>query len=319
MLDSSSISFSSAVFLIGSVRSGTTLLRLMLDHHPRIAWSNEFEYAVDLIPDAGGWPDLQAYYDWLETHRIFLATGFEIARNLSYPDLIKSFLEQKRKRGGKVLVGATVHHHFDRLLGIWPDARFIHLLRDGRDVARSCIPMGWAGNMWTAPDPWIKAELLWDRLYQSLPADRWMTLTYENLITDPTTQLTRVCQFIGESFDPQMLEYHRHTTYERPDPKLIGQWKRKLSEYEIRLVESRIAPMLAQRGYQLSGLPPLEVTPAMQRQLRRQDRWSRAKFRFERYGPWLFGVDFLSRRLRIRPWYKSVRLRLNEIDKTHLK
>ncbi|MEP0844220.1 MAG: sulfotransferase, partial [Phycisphaerae bacterium] len=58
------------VFLVGAERSGTTLARLMLDHHPRIAWLNEFEYAVDLIGPQG-WPDVNAYCDYLETNRIF--------------------------------------------------------------------------------------------------------------------------------------------------------------------------------------------------------------------------------------------------------
>ena len=40
-------------FLVGSERSGTTLLRLMLDHHTQLSWCNEFEYAVDLVSDKG--------------------------------------------------------------------------------------------------------------------------------------------------------------------------------------------------------------------------------------------------------------------------
>lgn len=47
---------SKPVFLVGAERSGTTVLRLMLDHHPQIAFNNEFEYAVDLVSDEGKWP-----------------------------------------------------------------------------------------------------------------------------------------------------------------------------------------------------------------------------------------------------------------------
>ncbi|MEQ9237509.1 sulfotransferase family protein [Coleofasciculus sp. E2-BRE-01] len=121
------------IFLVGAERSGTTVLRLMLDHHPQIAWCYEFEYVVDQISDNGDFPQLEAYYEWLETHRIFQSTGFEIDRSLSYPQLANSFLCQRCQRldrTGKPLVGATVHRHFDRLLQIWPNARFIHVPYD---------------------------------------------------------------------------------------------------------------------------------------------------------------------------------------------
>ena len=139
----------SPVFLVAAERSGTTMLRLMLSTIRRSPGAAT-GYAVNLMPESGGWPDLAAYREFLLTNRIFrLGHGFEIDPNLSYPELVNSFLEQLQRRTGKPIVGALVHRHFDRLLRIWPDARFIHLIRDGRDVARSCIGMGWAGSVWT--------------------------------------------------------------------------------------------------------------------------------------------------------------------------
>ena len=232
------------IFLVGAERSGTTVLRLMLDHHPQIAWCYEFEYVVDQISDNGDFPQLEAYYEWLETHRIFQGTGFEIDRSLSYPQLANSFLCQRRDRTGKPLVGATVHRHFDRLLQIWPNARFIHLVRDGRDVARSCIGMGWAGNVWTGVERWIEAEHLWAKLSKNLSSEQQIEITYETLIKEPVETLTALCNFIGVPYDPAMLSYPQTTPYSLPDPKLIGQWQRKQSEHEIQLVESRISDML---------------------------------------------------------------------------
>lgn len=310
---------SQPIFLVGAERSGTTLLRLMLDHHPQLSFYSEFEYAVDRIPDGEGLPDLDDYYDWLETHRIFQDSGFAIDRTLNYPQLVNSFLSQKRDRDNKPLIGATVHHHFDKLLRIWPDARFIHIIRDGRDVARSAIGMGWAGNVWTGVERWIEAEHLWLDLSQRIPSERRIQLTYEDLIAKPIDVLTGLCNFIGIPYNDAMLSYAQTSTYDVPDARLIGQWRRKLSEYEIRLVESRIGDMLVERGYELSGLSKLMITPSTELKLKLQDWWSRAQFRLQRNGLPLFISDYLSRHLGMVQWQKRVQLQLNAVETKYLK
>jgi len=307
------------IFLVGAERSGTTVLRLMLSHHPDITWLNEFEYAVDFILDKNEWPQLKQYYDWLDVHRIFRASQLTINQNLSYPELINDFLVQHRDRSQKSIVGATVHRHFDRLLRIWPNARFIHLLRDGRDVARSTIGMGWAGNVWAGVERWIEAEELWSTLQEAVPAERRVDVTYESLISNPPQELTRICEFIGVNYSPSMMNYIQQTTYDTPDPKYIAQWRRKLSEREIQLVEARIADMLATRGYELSGLPRLNITAGLQQRLQFHDWWKRFIFRIQRNGLPLFVADYMSRKLGLTRWQRQVRLKLNAIEAAHLK
>jgi hypothetical protein len=299
-------------FLVGAERSGTTVLRLMLAHHPQIAWSVEFLYSVELMPPDDGWPSLEAYYAYLATDRTFLGMGYTIDRSLDYPSLVDSFLRQCRDRAGKPLVGATVHYYFDRLLRIWPDARFIHLLRDGRDVARSSIGMGWAGNVWTGAQKWIEAEALWSALRGRLAPDRYIEVVYEQLVSHPEPELERICAFLGVPYDPAMLSYPEKTTYERPDAKLAYQWRRKLSEYEIRLAEARIGPMLLERGYELSGLPPLKVTPALHLRVRSQDWVARQRYRLKTFGPKLTALDIASRRLGLTRLQEQVRGRIHE-------
>lgn len=305
-------------FLVGAERSGTTLLRLMLDHHPQLAWCNEFEYSVDLISDTG-WPKLDVYYSWLETHRIFQSTQFEIDRSLNYPQLVNSFLIQKQIREGKPLVGATVHRHFDRLLRIWPQAKFIHIVRDGRDVARSCIGMGWAGNVWTGIERWIESEHLWENLSQSLSAQQKIEVTYESLICEPKNVLEDLCNFLEISFESQMLTYDKTTSYDLPNAKFIYQWKRKLSDREIQLIESKIGNMLVERNYELSNLPSIEVTPAMVQKLKLQDWFKKIQFRIKRFGLPLFLADNLSRRLQLNSWQKNIKLKINDVQRSHLK
>ena len=184
---------SQPIFLVGSERSGTTLLRLMLDHHSCITFTHEFSYAVEYMPDEDHWLDLMEFHRLLDADRVFRATGFTADEALDYPHLVDSFLRQRRDRSAKPIVGAVVHHHFDRLTRIWPDARFVHIVRDGRDVARSFIEMGWAGNMYTAVEGWMTAENLWAKMRLHLEAERWIDVYYEALIREPEDTLRQIC------------------------------------------------------------------------------------------------------------------------------
>ncbi|MDJ0508985.1 MAG: sulfotransferase [Crocosphaera sp.] len=318
--DSHQLLISKPTFLVGAERSGTTVLRLMLSHHPDLAWSSEFEYVVDKVSDDGNFPNLNQYYEWLETVSSFqYVTFLSVNRELDYIQLVNSFLWQWKNHNQKKLVGATVHRHFDRLLKIWPDARFIHLIRDGRDVARSCIGMGWSGNVWTGVKRWLEAESLWNKLKSQIPDDRYIEVIYENLITDPVDTLTKICNFLGLEYHPQMLDYDQDTTYDKPDAQLVQQWQQKLSEHEIRLVESRASELLRSRGYELSGLPYLEISGLAEKQLKLQDWWFRVQFRMKRYGLSLFIANYISRKLQIKPWQKQIRITMNKINRQYIK
>ncbi len=306
-------------FIIGSVRSGTTLLRLMLDHHPELAFHFEFEFAVDQIGADGAYPSLPEYHEYLSQHRVFLLSEGKIDQQLSYEELVNSFLEQKRIRDNKKIVGATVHHHIDRIAHLWPDARYIHLLRDGRDVARSCSVMGWAGNMYHAVERWIESEQTWEQIRKEIPAERRLEVRYEDLIINPEATLTTICRFLGTDFDAAIFDYADNSTYELPDAKLTQQWRRKLSDHEIQLAESRISEMLTERGYELSGLPRLTIPPSERRRLALQDWFWRARFRMRRYGLPLFATDFLARRLAIRPLANWCKAKINAVDNSHIR
>ena len=69
-------------FLIGAERSGTTLVRLLLDHHSKIAFQFEFELAVDCVSDNGDFPQVEKYIDWLDSNRIFHHSQYTIDRSL---------------------------------------------------------------------------------------------------------------------------------------------------------------------------------------------------------------------------------------------
>lgn len=307
------------IFLIGSLRSGTTMLRLMIDHHPDITFPGEFGYVAPMVSDEGDFPDLEAYYDFLESNRGFLEDRLIINKDLDFPRLCHSFLTQRRKNSETRFIGSTVHHHFNRLAFIWPKARYIRIIRDGRDVARSFIQMGWAGNVWKGVEHWIDSERQWRTFKNNLSSDSWIEIKYEDLLENPEDELTRLCTFIGVPFKQDMLSYPQKTTYSSPDPSFAYQWKSKQSQKEIRLLESRIGTMLNELGYESSGLPSIDVTPFMAVKLKLQNKIYCWRFEIKRYGLTLCLQEKFARRLGLKRWHKQISSRKDKITLQYLK
>lgn len=301
------------VFLVGAERSGSTLLRLMLDHHPKLSFRGEFEFAVDEMTDDGQFPALEAYYEYLSTQRAVHLSKLVIDKTLDYPHLVDTFLRWRQATDHKPLVGATVHRNFHRLPYVWPKARYIHLCRDGRDVAQSVVLMGWAGNVYHGTEWWSRAFHEWQHLRRHLKSDQYMELTYEDLVHSPRTELERICEFIGVAYSDAMLEYPKHTTYGLPDGRLSQQWRKKMSPTNVRRIEAKLGTMLQERGYELSGFPHLEISRWKHLLLMLDSRCRHVADRFRRFGPRLYLGELIARRLGLRSLARRFRLGMNEI------
>lgn len=309
----------SPIFVVGAERSGTTVFRLMLNHHPEVSVCSEFEYIVDSLVGCDGWPDLATFHTQLRSNWIFQEHGFDIDPSLSYPELANSFLEQVRQRKNVQQVVAVVHRNFDQLQRIWPDARYIHIVRDPRDVAKSVIGMGWAGNVWHGVRFWIEAEEMWNHMQPHIPGDRVIEIKYEDLISSSETVLRQVCQFMAVDYNPRMLDYPTTTTYSKPNPKLIHQWRKKLQPREVELVEARVGNLLLDRGYELSGQPIRYPSLPEQLWLKIEDKVGCMNHRFRQLGFWLFVGEYVSRKFNIKPWQHQLEPQLAAIWRSSLK
>jgi hypothetical protein len=301
------------LFLVGSERSGSTLLRLMLDHHPQIAFHREFDFAVANVSDAGGLPAVPDYLELLQTFR---DVGFTIDASLDYRSLVDSFLRQKQAlSGGKPHVGATVHRHFNRLRFLWPDARYLHLVRDPRDVARSVVQKGWAGNIYQGTEMWIRAEECWDSTVEHLAAGQAVEVRYEALVSQPEAELSRLCAFIGVEYSAEMLAYSADARqYPPPDAALALQWRRRLSAEEVGLVEARTGLLMASRGYPPSGHPVPGIGRVRHHRLLTGARARRLSTRIDLLGLRVVAMDMAGRRLGIRPLARRAQARINAIE-----
>jgi hypothetical protein len=309
----------SPIFLVGSERSGTTLLRLMLDHHPRIAFHHEAEYIVTQIADDGTFPEKGRYREWLRNDRVFQHSPFTIDERLDFVALVNDFLIQKKTRDNKELVGATIHYQFRKLGKIWPRAKYIYLYRDGRDVAKSAMRMGWAGNTYSASDRWLEAETEWDKVRASLDRVDWTEIRYEDLIASTEPNLERICDFLGVAYSEKMLDYVKDSTYSAPDARLKQQWKTRMPKLEVQRLEDKLGDRLLLRGYELSGHPRIRVTNLTRKYLYLQSRLKVFLFRLTQYGVALTLQETLSRRFGLTRIHLGTVKRINQIINASLK
>jgi len=303
------------VFVVGAERSGSTMLRLMLDRHPGLSFPHQLEFMVEHMTDSGEMPDLDTYRELLKDDPVFARSGFRVRSELGdYARVVADFLEQKR--GLASIVGGTVHRDFHRLRYLWPNARYIHLLRDPRAVARSCVAMGWDGNLWSAVDRWLDAEVTWERLAEAIPSENTLTVRYESLVRDPRSELERICTFLNVPFDDHMLTFHRTSTYAPISRQFADSW-RDLSPFQLSLAEHKLGSWLVRRGY-LPTRPPRSAPNALERvRLQVENRVRKAAFRKQRYGLALWASSLLSTRLA--PWVDRVNRDVQRVDASHVK
>ncbi len=289
----------------------------MLGSHPEISSPGECDFLFDLIAEDGKFPAMHDYKDWLSTNRIFREKGLDIDQTLPYPELIQSFIEQLQLN--KKVLSINVHRNFSRIPGFFPDAKYIHLLRDPRDVARSCLGMGWVGHPYYGADIYAGAERSWDILQANLESDQYVDVRYEDLILHTVDVLKDLCGFMGVAYSASMMDYVNNSTYGQPDSSLVFQWKRKYTKRELQLVEGKIGELIVSRGYELSDYSPTEPGILEKWKLYLQNKLFRFIFDTRRYGLMFYLEYKLSRKTGLKPWMASCQMKINLIDTQHLK
>lgn len=286
----------------------------MIDAHPRLNCPSETDFLFDHPVGAEGQLDLEQ----LQRSRIFRAHAGLYG---DAPDKDLTLFEMIKRMSGPegAIPVLMLHRNLGRALDHLPDVRVIHLVRDPRDVARSSIGMGWAGSVYYGIRHWLKTEVEWARVAARIPADRVITVKYEDLIEAHEDTLKAICAFADVPFDAAMLDFHEGTTYAKPDPGLIYQWKRKQTPYEIGLVEAQAGDLLTELGYSPSGHPPVVPGAVKRMGLSVQHRRSVWQHRIQRFGVRDSAIVYLARRLRMPSLGAAAQRRIDEKTKAYLK
>jgi hypothetical protein len=274
------------VFIVGSPRSGTTLLRKVLDRHPALAICGETRFYGDVYARRRIFGDLSDFRNRRRLVEQFLSTvrakriGVDPARLRakllsdanSYQALFTCILEYYAETRGKKRCGEKTPHHafFTETLCEWfPGAAIIHLVRDPRDVVASLQLRPWApssvvNNAWM----WV----LFNRgARRSSHRPGYLLVHYEKLVTHPEQELMRICAHVGEDYAASMLARADAATgpYSWPQhasgpvtTERLEKWREQLDAKEVSLVEWIAGRNLLTYSYQRSGAPPSTATIA---------------------------------------------------------
>jgi hypothetical protein len=217
-------------FFVGRGRSGTTLLRAMFDAHPDMAVPDESHFVVTLghrrseFEEQGGF-NSELFVDHLFGRPAFKLWGldrdevladFDRAKPVDYPAAIRALYGSYARHQGKSRYADKTPIyvlHIDFLSRLFPEAKFVHIIRDGRDVALSYLDVQWG------PQSVEEAAIYWKRFVRSgrragaaLGPSRYTEVHYERLLEDPEGVVRDLCAFLDVEFSDQMLRY-----FERAD------------------------------------------------------------------------------------------------------
>jgi hypothetical protein len=208
-----------APFVVGVGRSGTTLLRLMLDAHPQLAIPAETHFVPELLERQGECHGTDELVDVIVEARTWGDFGLDEARLRDAAagahgaaDVLRSFYGLCAELRGKPRWGDKTPGYVKRMRPIGAalgEARFIHLIRDGRDVALSRLKRGMG-----ADKPIAEVADLWKRRIENARKQakrlrgRYLELRFEDLVADPQAGLRSICELIELDFDPAMLHHH---------------------------------------------------------------------------------------------------------------
>lgn len=276
------------VFIVGAPRSGTTLLQFMLRSHPNISLpSAESHFIVPLARRAEEFApftedSLRRLYETIgqmrqafvreDLHGIHfdpgaLAHGAFAAQRTRFAGAVSYLFECNADGEGKGRWGDKTPYyalHLPLLNLLFPEARFIHIVRDGRDCAVSMLARRFDLKIYNVLD----AAQVWSRYVATarrdgylLGPDRFLEFRYEDLLADPKKTVRGICEFLDEPFSEDVIEFRkpRAQSGKRPKTPLLrqpvqsdnaGKWRSAMNPRQVYVFEALAGELLDRYGYE---------------------------------------------------------------------
>lgn len=260
-------------FIVGSARSGTTLLRLIFNAHPDVAVPPESRFVVSMSSE-NGTVSPESFLAQLAAHKRFQAWELpieEVRKELGEAPLplaaaIAGAYRAYARVRGKSRWGDKTPRYVESIpliSGLFPDARFIHIVRDGRNVALSYadVPFG--------PETVGKAAALWGgrvragmRDGRALGPDRYLEIRYEALVENAEAEIKALCDFVELDYDPVMLDYTERSRSDvlpraksynpnvtKPPTANVRSWAEVMPTRQVAIFEAVAGDVLSEFGY----------------------------------------------------------------------
>jgi hypothetical protein len=294
------------LFIVGCARSGTTLVRRLVDAHPAIAVTRETHWITKWLDlgngmSSGGTATPEILENLLRNKRFArmpiarrdLDALFHPNGDLPYSTFVTCVFDLYGRAFGKQLVGDKTPAYVRRIATLhtlWPRTRFVHVIRDGRDVALSAVNWRRSARLtrrfstWSA-QPYGTAAIWWDWLVRlgreagtALGAGLYHELRYEQLMADPAAECRALCGFLGVTYEESMLEYHdaplrapsgmyAKQTWSPITPHMRD-WRVQMSGTDLEAFEAAGGPLLDDLGYPRAVATPSDAATSRAARLR---------------------------------------------------
>jgi hypothetical protein len=264
--------------ILGVGRSGTTLLRVMLDRNSELAIPYETFFVPQLAHRHGRRPNLDEFVEDLARLRTLYDWGIRpedvrprLREGMATSEAIAAIFETYAERQGKPRWGDKTPLYMQQLPlleRLFPDALWVHLVRDGRDAALSFLelPEGFSGKTWAQPRTaaqfaarW-RTEILSARRLGRRAGSRYLELRYEDLVAEPERELRRICEHGSLPWEPEMLDHTRvsdaanmpeHRNLAQPPTPGLRDWRSQMSRDDALAFEQVAGDVLGSAGYEL--------------------------------------------------------------------
>jgi hypothetical protein len=301
------------LLILGVSRSGTTLLRVMLDRNSQLAVPDE-SFFVPLLADrhllrvdAEEFLDdlrrLQTVREWgvpLDKVRARLSDGMPVARAIATIYEVYAEEQGKSRWGDKT---PMYMRHLPLLRRLFPGAQYVHLIRDGRDAAISFLtmPEGIAFKTWAHARSAAEFACLWRtevtaarRHGRRVGDRRYLEVRYEDLVSGAEGVLRRICTFAGLPYERAMTEYAgsgseeraHQQSLKRPLTPVLRDWRTQMRPEELAAFEGVAGDLLQELGYETHGRTDVRGNLRRAGYRARTGAWRAATFAYRRSPLW---------------------------------